>query len=251
MKDFRIYSVGQTFSNLVNGRTGTIKRGARKGQKKEFPEFRLRPDLTPETAPPGMVFFSKKNKDALPGHIGLVYYNHKILHSSGGSSNYTPGGFLQGWQVPCRGVSVTDFNKSQHYEFGEFPGLFEKANGEFAGDINSSFGPMAELSKTKSNLDTQLEEQQRMVKEAMNAVIANTSGEVRKAAMQYAEQAMKLLDGKNTKDVIDSLGRIIQYLRSIAASTKSPTPNVSHECVALVEHQLLNINIIITLSNVL
>ena len=227
MKDFRIYSVGQTFSNLVNGRTGTIKRGARKGQKKEFPEFRLRPDLTPETAPPGMVFFSKKNKDALPGHIGLVYYNHKILHSSGGSSNYTPGGFLQGWQVPCRGVSVTDFNKSQHYEFGEFPGLFEKANGEFAGDINSSFGPMAELSKTKSNLDTQLEEQQRMVKEAMNAVIANTSGEVRKAAMQYAEQAMKLLDGKNTKDVIDSLGRIIQYLRSIAASTKAPTPNVS------------------------
>lgn len=227
MKDFRIYSVRQTFSNLVNGRTGTIKRGARKGQKKEFPEFRLRPDLTPETAPPGMVFFSKKNKDALPGHIGLVYYNHKILHSSGGSSNYTPGGFLQGWQVPCRGVSVTDFNKSQHYEFGEFPGLFEKANGEFAGDINSSFGPMAELSKTKSNLDTQLEEQQRMIKEAMNAVIANTSGEVRKAAMQYAEQAMKLLDGKNTKDVIDSLGRIIQYLRSIAASTKSPTPNVS------------------------
>lgn len=227
MKDFRIYSVRQTFSNLVNGRTGTIKSGARKGQKKEFPEFRLRPDLTPETAPPGMVFFSKKNKDALPGHIGLVYYNHKILHSSGGSSNYTPGGFLQGWQVPCRGVSVTDYNKSQHYEFGEFPGLFEKANGEFAGDINSSFGPMAELSKTKSNLDTQLEEQQRMVKEAMNAVIANTSGEVRKAAMQYAEQAMKLLDGKNTKDVIDSLGRIIQYLRSIAASTKSPTPNVS------------------------
>lgn len=227
MKDFRIYSVGQTFSNLVKGRTGTIKSGARKGQKKEFPEFRLRPDLTPETAPPGMVFFSKKNKDALPGHIGLVYYNHKILHSSGGSSNYTPGGFLQGWQVPCRGVSVTDFNKSQHYEFGEFPGLFEKANGEFAGDINSSFGPMAELSKTKSNLDTQLEEQQRMVKDAMNAVIANTSGEVRKAAMQYAEQAMKLLDGKNTKDVIDSLGRIIQYLRSIAASTKSPTPNVS------------------------
>ena len=227
MKDFRIYSVGQTFSNLVKGRTGTIKSGARKGQKKEFPEFRLRPDLTPETAPPGMVFFSKKNKDALPGHIGLVYYNHKILHSSGGSSNYTPGGFLQGWQIPCRGVSVTDFNKSQHYEFGEFPGLFEKANGEFAGDINSSFGPMAELSKTKSNLDTQLEEQQRMVKEAMNAVIANTSGEVRKAAMQYAEQAMKLLDGKNTKDVIDSLGRIIQYLKSIATSTKSPTPNVS------------------------
>lgn len=227
MKDFRIYSVGQTFSNLVKGRTGTIKSGARKGQKKEFPEFRLRPDLTPETAPPGMVFFSKKNKDALPGHIGLVYYNHKILHSSGGSSNYTPGGFLQGWQVPCRGVSVTDFNKSQHYEFGEFPGLFEKANGEFAGDINSSFGPMAELSKTKSNLDIQLEEQKRMAKDAMNAVIANTSGEVRKAAMQYAEQAMKLLDGKNTKDVIDSLGRIIQYLRSIAASTKSPTPNVS------------------------
>ena len=227
MKDFRIYSVRQTFSNLVKGRTGTIKSGARKGQKKEFPEFRLRPDLTPETAPPGMVFFSKKNKDALPGHIGLVYYNHKILHSSGGSSNYTPGGFLQGWQVPCRGVSVTDYNKSQHYEFGEFPGLFEKANGEFAGDINSSFGPMAELSKTKSNLDTQLEEQKRMAKEAMNAVIANTSGEVRKAAMQYAEQAMKLLDGKNTKDVIDSLGRIIQYLRSIAASTKAPTPNVS------------------------
>lgn len=227
MKDFRIYSVRQTFSNLVKGRTGTIKSGARKGQKKEFPEFRLRPDLTPETAPPGMVFFSKKSKDALPGHIGLVYYNHKILHSSGGSSNYTPGGFLQGWQVPCRGVSVTDFNKSQHYEFGEFPGLFEKANGEFAGDINSSFGPMAELSKTKSNLDTQLEEQKRMAKEAMNAVIANTSGEVRKAAMQYAEQAMKLLDGKNTKEVIDSLGRIIQYLRSIAASTKAPTPNVS------------------------
>lgn len=232
MKDFHIYSVRQTFSNLVNGRTGTIKRGDRKGQKKEFPEFRLRPDLTPETAPPGMVFFSKKNKDALPGHIGLVYYNHKILHSSGGSSNYTPDGFLEGWQTPCRGVSVTDYNKSQHYEFGEFPGLFEKANGEFAGNLDVPFGPMAELSKTKSNLDTQLEEQQRMAKEAMNAVIANTSGEVRKAAMQYAEQAMKLLDGKNTKEVIDSLGRIIQYLRSIATSTKPPTPNVSRAPVA-------------------
>ena len=232
MKDFHIYSVRQTFSNLVKGRTGTIKRGDRKGQKKEFPEFRLRPDLTPETAPPGMVFFSKKNKDALPGHIGLVYYNHKILHSSGGSSNYTPDGFLEGWQTPCRGVSVTDYNKSQHYEFGEFPGLFEKANGEFAGNLDVPFGPMAELSKTKSNLDTQLEEQQRMAKEAMNAVIANTSGEVRKAAMQYAEQAMKLLDGKNTKEVIDSLGRIIQYLRSIATSTKPPTPNVSRAPVA-------------------
>ena len=232
MKDFHIYSVRQTFSNLVKGRTGTIKRGDRKGQKKEFPEFRLRPDLTPETAPPGMVFFSKKNKDALPGHIGLVYYNHKILHSSGGSSNYTPDGFLEGWQTPCRGVSVTDYNKSQHYEFGEFPGLFEKANGEFAGNLDVPFGPMAELSKTKSNLDTQLEAQQRMAKEAMNAVIANTSGEVRKAAMQYAEQAMKLLDGKNTKEVIDSLGRIIQYLRSIATSTKPPTPNVSRAPVA-------------------
>lgn len=227
MKDFRIYSVRQTFSNLVNGRTGTIKSGARKGQKKEFPEFRLRPDLTPETAPPGMVFFSKKNKDALPGHIGLVYYNHKILHSSGGSSNYTPGGFLEGWQTPCRGVSVTDFNKSQHYEFGEFPGLFEKANGEFAGDINSSFGPMAEISNTKSTLNNQLDEQKRMAKEAMDAVVANTSGEARKAAMQYAEQAMKLLDGKNSQEVIDSLGRIIHYLKSIATSSKPPIPNVS------------------------
>lgn len=227
MKDFRIYSVRQTFSNLVNGRTGTIKSGARKGQKKEFPEFRLRPDLTPETAPPGMVFFSKKNKDALPGHIGLVYYNHKILHSSGGSSNYTPGGFLEGWQMPCRGVSVTDYNKSQHYEFGEFPGLFEKADGEFAGDINSSFGPMAEISNTKSTLNNQLDEQKRMAKEAMDAVVANTSGEARKAAMQYAEQAMKLLDGKNSQEVIDSLGRIIHYLKSIATSSKPPTPNVS------------------------
>ena len=227
MKDFRIYSVRQTFSNLVKGRTGTIKSGARKGQKKEFPEFRLRPDLTPETAPPGMVFFSKKNKDALPGHIGLVYYNHKILHSSGGSSNYTDGGFLEGWQIPCRGVSVTDFNKSQHYEFGEFPELFEKANGEFAGDINSSFGPMAEISNTKSTLNNQLDEQKRMAKEAMDAVVANTSGEARKAAMQYAEQAMKLLDGKNSQEVIDSLGRIIHYLKSIATSSKPPIPNVS------------------------
>ncbi len=227
MKDFRIYSVRQTFSNLVNGRTGTIKSGARKGQKKEFPEFRLRPDLTPETAPPGMVFFSKKNKDALPGHIGLVYYNHKILHSSGGSSNYTPGGFLEGWQTPCQGVSVTDYNKSQHYEFGEFPGLFEKANGEFAGDINASFGPMAEISNTKSTLNNQLDEQKRMAKEAMDAVVANTSGEARKAAMQYAEQAMKLLDGKNSQEVIDSLGRIIHYLKSIATSSKPPIPNVS------------------------
>lgn len=227
MKDFRIYSVRQTFSNLVNGRTGTIKSGARKGQKKEFPEFRLRPDLTPETAPPGMVFFSKKNKDALPGHIGLVYYNHKILHSSGGSSNYTDGGFLEGWQTPCRGVSVTDYNKAQHYEFGEFPGLFEKANGEFAGDINSPFGPMAEISSTKSTLNNQLDEQKRMAKEAMDAVVANTSGEARKAAMQYAEQAMKLLDGKNSQEVIDSLGRIIHYLKSIATSSKPPIPNVS------------------------
>ena len=123
-------------------------------------------------------------------------------------------------------MSLLDYNKSQHYEFGEFPGLFEKANDEFAGDINSSFGPMAEISHTKSTLNNQLDEQKRMAKEAMDAVVANTSGEARKAAMQYAEQAMKLLDGKNSQEVIDSLGRIIHYLKSIAASSKPPIPNV-------------------------
>lgn len=86
---------------------------------------------------------------------------------------------------------------------------------------------MAEISSTKSTLNNQLDEQKRMAKEAMDAVVANTSGEARKAAMQYAEQAMKLLDGKNSQEVIDSLGRIIHYLKSIATSSKPPIPNVS------------------------
>ena len=136
MGKFRVHGVKATFANIQKG----------KYQGEEYPNFRIRDDLTPQTAIPGMVFFqdARKNKEGgfQPGHIGLVYYGHQKLHAAGGSAKYTKNEFLPNWQTPCRGVTVTPFDGSS-YVIGEFPGLFEQATGEWKAPTNSSikFGP--------------------------------------------------------------------------------------------------------------
>ena len=136
MGKFRVHGVKATFANIQKG----------KYSGNEYPNFRIRNDLTPQTAIPGMVFFqdSRKNQEGgfQPGHIGLVYYGHQKLHASGGSSDYTKEGFLPNWQTPCRGVTVTPFDGS-NYVIGEFPGLFEQVSGNSKSNTVSSipFGP--------------------------------------------------------------------------------------------------------------
>jgi hypothetical protein len=141
MKDFHIHGVGATFDKLKSGKRSKLKRGDRKGELEEFPDFRIRDDLTIDTATPGMLFFQVAKGKTNPGHIGLVYYGHQKLHSSGGSANYTKGGFLANWQTPCRGVTVTPPKSGEQYIIGELPGLFAQANGEFKLPEGAKFGP--------------------------------------------------------------------------------------------------------------
>lgn len=138
MKKFNFWGVNATLQEFRKGKYSN---------KNKYPDFRLRPDLTPETALPGMIFFqgTKKNDDGsfAPGHIGLVYYGHQKLHASGGSANFSKNGFLPNWQTPCRGVTVTPFNAGPQYLIGEFPDLFRQANGEFKLPEGANFGPAA------------------------------------------------------------------------------------------------------------
>lgn len=138
MKKFNFWGVNATLQEFRRGKYSN---------KNKYPDFRLRPDLTPETALPGMIFFqgTKKNADGsfAPGHIGLVYYGHQKLHASGGSANFSKNGFLPNWQTPCRGVTVTPFNAGPQYLIGEFPDLFRQANGEFKLPEGANFGPAA------------------------------------------------------------------------------------------------------------
>ena len=127
---FIVHQVATTFNNILKGKDGV-------GQLK------IRDDLTPETAPPGMLFFQdSKNKDGTfsPGHVGLVYYGHKRLHSTGGASDFSKDRFLATWQSN-KGVVIDDFpsdGKSQ-FKFGELPSLFVRADGTMA-DVSAYAG---------------------------------------------------------------------------------------------------------------
>lgn len=127
---FYINGVKATFKNITTGR-------------KDYPLFKVRDDLTPETALPGMLFFqdSDKTKDGSfqPGHVGLVYYGHKRLHSTGGSADYTDKGFMLGWQSN-RGVVINDFDKNYKYKIGELTTLFTKPDGS---KVDTSPGAIA------------------------------------------------------------------------------------------------------------
>lgn len=133
---FYVNQVASTFSRIMRGKDG-------------YGHLKIRDDLTPDTAPPGMLFFQdSKSKDGTfsPGHVGLVYYGHKRLHSSGGASNFAKDKFLATWQSN-KGVVIDDFPSSEKskFKFGELPSLFVKSDGTVAdvsanGESSGSFG---------------------------------------------------------------------------------------------------------------
>ena len=202
MGKFRVNGVKATFANIQKGKmTG-----------EGYPNFRIRDDLTPQTAIPGMVFFqdARKNQEGgfQPGHIGFVYYGHQKLHAAGGSADYTKEGFLPNWQTPCRGVTVTPFDGS-NYVIGEFPGLFEKATGEWKPPTNApvSFGPSG------SGLLTEAE---------MQAII-NEAGLSNSYVMrQYFDQVKSLATNNNKDEIIAVLLEIARSLKGVASNTKKP-----------------------------
>jgi hypothetical protein len=214
MGKFRVNGVKATFANIQKG----------KMNGEGYANFRIRDDLTPQTAVPGMVFFqdSRKNKDGgfQPGHIGLVYYGHQKLHAAGGSSDYTKEGFLPNWQTPCRGVTVTPFD-SGSYVIGEFPGLFEKATGEWNPPVNPpvAFGPSDDslIEKAKS----QLNKNGILSDEDMQSILKEAGVSNSYAMKQYIAQARELVsESGNSEDIIAILTEIARYLRGM--SSKPP-----------------------------
>lgn len=228
LKDFRIHGVRTTFANLQSGKMVSGK--DRKGRMREYPSFRLRPDITPETAIPGMLFFqdSSKNKDGqfAPGHVGLVYYGHQRLHSAGGSGSYDgPAAFLDKYQTPCRGVTVNEFDPNARYMFGELPGLFEQASGDWEPPKNSpvEFGPTA-VDTTGSNI---LKEQSDLSKSAIGSVIDKVSKYYNADMQRYAEQTAAAASAGNTKEIISFMEIMVKYLRDIASSPANKKPAIS------------------------
>lgn len=229
MKKFRVHGVKATFAN--------IRKGKYSGE--EYPNFRIRDDLTPETAIPGMVFFqdARKNQEGgfQPGHIGLVYYGHQKLHAAGGSANYTKEGFLPNWQTPCRGVTVTPFDGS-NYVIGEFPGMFEQASGEWKPHANSPvpFGPGmsdAALSRSVEANMSSVEDAGLLSNEQISSVLANASGADAKLAASYAAEAAKLMNGSNKEEIIAILTEIARTIRGIATS-KKPLMSVNRPAIS-------------------
>ena len=212
MNKFMVHGVKATFANIKKGKYS---------DKNKYPDFRLRPDLTPQTALPGMVFFqdSRKNKEGgfQPGHIGLVYYGHQKLHSSGGSSDYSKTGFLRNWQTPCRGVTVTPFDNNS-YVIGEFPGLFEQASGEWKPPVNSPvpFGPGMEGEVNKDTQIKSVKDTGLMTSEEITDLLVKQTGVNAAAAAQYVSQAMSLIDGKSQGEVLAVLIEIAKYIKGIA-----------------------------------
>ena len=229
MKKFRVHGVKATFAN--------IRKGKYSGE--EYPNFRIRDDLTPETAIPGMVFFqdARKNQEGgfQPGHIGLVYYGHQKLHAAGGSANYTKEGFLPNWQTPCRGVTVTPFDGS-NYVIGEFPGMFEQASGEWKPPANSPvpFGPGmsdAALSRSVEANMSSVEDAGLLSNEQISSVLANASGADAKLAASYAAEAAKLMNSGNKEEIIAILTEIARTIRGIATS-KKPLMSVNRPAIS-------------------
>lgn len=264
MKDFHIHSVKATFAKLKSGKRSKLKRGDRKGELEEFPDFRVRDDLTIQTAPPGMLFFQVAKGKTEPGHIGLVYYGHQKLHSSGGSASYEKGTFLRDWQTPCRGVTVTPPKPGEQYIIGELPGLFAQASGEFNLPEGAKFGPgynadsstEGETSKLAALVDESIftnsaslhdfisqfigTDYQNLQSSSMYSelvadyesaiadIAASSSLEAKRNALEFSKSALSLLGNKRTSpEVLEALSTMIKYLRDIAlspANKKAVTP---------------------------
>jgi len=264
MKDFHIHSVKATFAKLKSGKRSKLKRGDRKGELEEFPDFRVRDDLTIQTAPPGMLFFQVAKGKTEPGHIGLVYYGHQKLHSSGGSASYEKGTFLRDLQTPCRGVTVTPPKPGEQYIIGELPGLFAQASGEFNLPEGAKFGPgynsdsstESETSKLAALVDESIftnsaslhdfisqfigTDYQNLQSSSMYSelvadyesaiadIAASSSLEAKRNALEFSKSALSLLGNKRTSpEVLEALSTMIKYLRDIAlspANKKAVTP---------------------------
>ena len=239
MGKFRVHGVKATFANIQKG----------KYSGNEYPNFRIRNDLTPQTAIPGMVFFqdSRKNSEGgfQPGHIGLVYYGHQKLHASGGSSNYTKEGFLPNWQTPCRGVTVTPFDGS-NYVIGEFPGLFEQASGNFKSNIGSSipFGPTitatsgSEIknysSSFSSSVNSAVKKAGLLSDDELNELAKEAGLQNASAMTEFIKQAEILLNSNKDRDsIVAILLDIAKYLRGAVTSSKQPMVSVARPAASI------------------
>lgn len=239
MGKFRVHGVKATFANIQKG----------KYSGNEYPNFRIRNDLTPQTAIPGMVFFqdSRKNREGgfQPGHIGLVYYGHQKLHASGGSSNYTKEGFLPNWQTPCRGVTVTPFDGS-NYVIGEFPGLFEQASGNFKSNTGSSipFGPTltaasgSEIknysSSFSSSVNSAVKKAGLLSDDELNELAKEAGLQNASAMTEFIKQAELLLNSNKDRDsIVAILLDIAKYLRGAVTSSKQQMVSVARPAASI------------------
>ena len=239
MGKFRVHGVKATFANIQKG----------KYSGKEYPNFRIRDDLTPQTAIPGMVFFqdSRKNQEGgfQPGHIGLVYYGHQKLHASGGSSDYTKEGFLPNWQTPCRGVTVTPFDGS-NYVIGEFPGLFEQVSDNFKSNNSSStpFGPTltaASGSEVKnysssiySSVNSAVKKAGLLSDDELNELAKEAGLQNASAMTEFIKQAEILLNSNKDRDsIVAILLDIAKYLRGAVTSSKQQMVSVARPAASI------------------
>lgn len=239
MGKFRVHGVKATFANIQKG----------KYSGNEYPNFRIRNDLTPQTAIPGMVFFqdSRKNREGgfQPGHIGLVYYGHQKLHASGGSSNYTKEGFLPNWQTPCRGVTVTPFDGS-NYVIGEFPGLFEQVSGNFKSNTGSSipFGPTLTASSGSeiknysssfsSSVNSAVKKAGLLSDDELNELAKEAGLQNASAMTEFIKQAEILLNSNKDRDsIVAILLDIAKYLRGAVTPSKQQMVSVARPAASI------------------
>ena len=239
MGKFRVHGVKATFANIQKG----------KYSGNEYPNFRIRNDLTPQTAIPGMVFFqdSRKNREGgfQPGHIGLVYYGHQKLHASGGSSNYTKEGFLPNWQTPCRGVTVTPFDGS-NYVIGEFPGLFEQVSGNYKSNNASSipFGPTLTAtsgsdiknysSSFSSSVNSAVKKAGLLSDDELNELAKEAGLQNASAMTEFIKQAELLLNSNKDRDsIVAILLDIAKYLRGAVTSSKQQMVSVARPAASI------------------
>ena len=239
MGKFRVHGVKATFANIQKG----------KYSGNGYPNFRIRNDLTPQTAIPGMVFFqdSRKNREGgfQPGHIGLVYYGHQKLHASGGSSNYTKEGFLPNWQTPCRGVTVTPFDGS-NYVIGEFPGLFEQVSGNSKSNTFSSipFGPTytatsgSEIknysSSFSSSVNSAVKKAGLLSDDELNELAKEAGLQNASAMTEFIKQAELLLNSNKDRDsIVAILLEIAKYLRGAVTPSKQQMVSVARPAASI------------------
>jgi hypothetical protein len=177
-----------------------------------------------------------------PGHMG-IYAGNGLWWNSTSSKNTID--FSSG-----KGVKVTDSNKGfgvaltkplstgkyKLYAAGYYEGMFDNSIVKGLPSASPSVSapslkdteigtkpkvqdeaPLNDINNG-SSLDAILESAKSAVSTAMSVIIATSNTETRQAVKDYVQQAMSLLNGKNTSEVISSLTVIVKYLKDIASS---------------------------------